>query len=426
MNKSSTILAFTIAAVAWAVLPAATRATQQHGAPTYETDTFSTTGETIPGTGRIGGIAVDRFGYVYVANFDLGVWRISPGGEARQLADGLYGSSGNVVAPNGDLLQGNWLANTIVRIDRQGEVHPFVSGGLDGPVGITIAPSGDIFVVNSRGNHVTRISQDGSEVTEFLRHELLQQPNSIVADREGNLFVANLSNTSILKITPDAEVEEIARLPGQGNAHLTFGSDGALYVTKIWDHVVMRVQLDGTYEVVSGNGLEGFQDGPLGESMVAYPNGIVQSGGVLYFNNLDGDMENGEKGTIVVRRLYPPSGRRALLESLHRGGVPAMLDTLQGLVGQGDDSMGRAAPGIYAFVRYLVRKAETEAAFALIERMLEGDPDKARAFVNAGNVHALAGSREEAMSYYRRALDADPDNEQAKLRLEAAELFRTP
>lgn len=412
------------ALVATAALAAAVSA-QQADSPGWHTDTFETTGERIPGTGRIGGIAADRFGYLYVANFDLGVWRISPGGQVSQLADGLYGSSGNVVASNGDLLQGNWLANSIVRIDRTGRVHPFVSQGLDGPVGLTIVPNGEIYVVNSRGSYVARVSADGSEVSEFLRHELISEPNSIVSDGDGNLYVVNLGNTSVLKVTSSAEVEEIARLPGQGNAHVALGPDGALYVTKIWDHVVLRVQMDGSYEVVSGNGLEGFRDGAPGESMIAFPNGITASGGTLYFNNLEGDMENGEDGTIVVRSLHPPSGQRVLMAALEEGGAPALMETFGAMVQQqGGGDFGRVAPGVYGFVRYLVRKAETEAAFALIDAMVEGDPDKARAYLNAGNAHALAGSREDAIAFYRKALEAAPDDERVQRRLEAAELFR--
>lgn len=42
-----------------------------------------------------GGVAVDRAGFVYVADFRETVWKVTPDGRVRVLATGLYARSGN-------------------------------------------------------------------------------------------------------------------------------------------------------------------------------------------------------------------------------------------------------------------------------------------------------------------------------------------
>lgn len=47
--------------------------------------------------GRLGGVAVDQLGFIYVSNFSESVWQISPEGTVKLLYDGLYGGSGNTM-----------------------------------------------------------------------------------------------------------------------------------------------------------------------------------------------------------------------------------------------------------------------------------------------------------------------------------------
>jgi len=51
--------------------------------------------------GAVGGVAVDRLGFVYVADFGNKVWRVTPWGEVELFADGLYGTSGNAIDGEG-------------------------------------------------------------------------------------------------------------------------------------------------------------------------------------------------------------------------------------------------------------------------------------------------------------------------------------
>ena len=68
--------------------------------------------------GSVGGVAVDRSGAVYVADFGETVWKIMPDGRSKVFATGLYGASGNAIDAQGNLLQANFYGNYLSKIDR--------------------------------------------------------------------------------------------------------------------------------------------------------------------------------------------------------------------------------------------------------------------------------------------------------------------
>ena len=75
----------------------------------------------IDARGSLGGITVDQLGFLYVANFRDGVWRIDPEtGRTEVLSRSLYGASGNAFDSQGNLYQASFLGNTITRIARDG------------------------------------------------------------------------------------------------------------------------------------------------------------------------------------------------------------------------------------------------------------------------------------------------------------------
>ncbi len=145
------------------------------------TETMSYEGQ-IVGTGRIGGIVMDNYGYLYVANQDEGLWKIYPSGEVKLFAEGFYGSGSGTALRNGDLLWSSYGGNKIFRIERDGTVHLLASEGLDGPVGMAATRGGDIYAVNYRSNYISHITPDGV-VTEFVRDDRFDGPNSISPDR---------------------------------------------------------------------------------------------------------------------------------------------------------------------------------------------------------------------------------------------------
>ena len=152
---------------------------------------------------QVGGVTADMVGDLYVADFGDTVWKITMEGERRIFATGLYGSSGNAIDAQGNLLQANFYGDSITKIDRKGEAQPFASG-LSGPVGVTVdRKTGEVYVANCRGNSVARIAADGT-VTPFAKSDLFKCPNGIAFDGAGNLYTVNFRDNRMLKIDPRA------------------------------------------------------------------------------------------------------------------------------------------------------------------------------------------------------------------------------
>lgn len=271
----------------------------------HRVETISLSAE-LESLGGIGGVSVDAQGRVIMANFHKYVWRISPDGEVEVLSDQFAGSSGNMVLGNGDILQSDFETQSIMKIGSgDGDVEVFADEGLDGPVGLATDPEGNVYVANFSGGYIARISPTGGVAAVFARHDRMTNPNSIVRAPSGDFYVADLRSPVLFKISAEGQVTEFVTLPGQANGHVSI-ADGALYVTQLMDHRVLRVELDGSFRAAAGTGVRGFEDDADGPVTVSYPNGIAvdPSGRFLYFNNHRGVMSSGERGDILLRVLH--------------------------------------------------------------------------------------------------------------------------
>jgi sugar lactone lactonase YvrE len=272
----------------------------------HTTETVATSVEMVS-NGLIGGMSVDAAGNIYNTNFHKSVWRTAPNGETVLLNDEFTNASGNFALPGGDLLQADYTENKIFRITPDGTRTVFADGGMNGPVGIVRRPDGDFIVANPKGKFLVRVPAGGGAAEVVLRDERLQEPNGVTIDPAGNIYVSDLDNGIVFKWTPQGELLELTELPGKGNAHGVYAG-GALYVNKIWDHVIYRVDLvSGAYGIVTGNGRPGYDDGPIGTATIEEPNGIATNAAkdVVYFNTHRGTMFRG-RGLVIVRRLVLP------------------------------------------------------------------------------------------------------------------------
>ncbi len=276
--------------------------------PEHFTETVPTSIEMLS-SGGIGGMSIDQDGSIFNTNFSESVWKTAPNGETTLLNGEFVSASGNLVLDTGDLLQCDWTENKIYRISPDGTRTVFAEDGLDGPVGILQRPTGDFIVANHRGKYLARVGSEGGPAEIVLRHDEMTQPNGVTMDDVGNIYVSDLGSGKVFKWTPDGDVEILAELPGRAaNSHAVVAG-GALYVNKIWDHVIYRVELEtGAFGIVSGNGRPGYDDGPVGVSTIEEPNGIATNStkDVVYFNTHRGTMGRDFEGRVIVRRLLIP------------------------------------------------------------------------------------------------------------------------
>lgn len=267
------------------------------------------TSERLESAGRLGGVAIDRFGNVFVSNFGATVWRVEPDGAVTTLSRDLRGSSGNAVDDMGNLYQASFLDGRIVRIAPDGVVSELVSAGLEGPVGLTVTADGTVYVCECRGNSISRISPDGA-ISPFAEHPDLDCPNGITRGPDDALYVVSFNNGYVVRIDPSGAATRFATLPDGRNAHVAFAG-GALWVTKIEANRLYRVSLDGVAERYAGNGQLGFEDDSVPVAPLARPNGIAATpdSGAVVVNTLDGPWRGQTPTRIVLRRVELPGAR---------------------------------------------------------------------------------------------------------------------
>jgi len=222
----------------------------------------------------VGGVTTDLLGNIYVADFGEFVWKITPEGKREVFASGLYGASGNAIDNQGNLLQSNFYGDSITKIDRKGQMQPFVTSGLSGPVGITInRKTGEVYVANCRSNSIAKIGTDGT-VSTFAKSDLFKCPNGVSFDGEGNLYVVNFRDNRMLKIDPGGVVTPFATVSDKGLGHLFFKKD-RFYVTAFESHEIYEVTLDGTVKRILGTGKRGLVNGSSTKAQLSFPNGIA-------------------------------------------------------------------------------------------------------------------------------------------------------
>lgn len=374
--------------------------------------------EALDSRGNLGGLTVDRLGFLYVANFRDAVWRISPDGEVETLTRSLYGASGNTVDPHGDLYQANFFGNTITRIARTGEIRRFVDQGLDGPVGLVFDADGRLYVCNCTGNYLSKVEPTG-EVSRFAESDRFACPNGIALGPDGQLYVTNFNNHDLLRVSRQGEVEVFATVPGgAGNAHLAFAK-GFFYVTKIFAHGVVKLSLAGDLFPLAGTGVAGHDDGPALEASLSSPNGIaVAPGGErLYVNTLVGEFRGGKPASITVRTIDLTTLTKVLDAARAEGGMDAVAAAYESyrrdpVRGQEDTVAEMIAYGY----RFLSARQINEA-LQIFSLNAEAHPASPPAQYQLGEAYRYSGRTEDAVRQYRKTLALDPDHAQAEARL---------
>ena len=244
------------------------------------------------------GIAVDSLGNVYVADSGNQVIRkITPGGVVSTFAgiseyegsvDGAEGTarfsgpSGMAMDNLGNLYVADWSSHTIRRITPGGMVttlagSAFVSGGADGT-----------------GNKAR-----------------FDVPSSLTVDSSGNVFVADQNNHALRKVTPLGTVSTFAGLPGSGATDgngnvarfhhpqgVATDSAGNLFVSEVANHTIRKITPLGAVSTFAGlAGTSGYSDGTSGEARFSGPGGTaVDSAGNVFVADTQ---------TQTIRKIIP-------------------------------------------------------------------------------------------------------------------------
>lgn len=198
------------------------------------------------------GVAVAANGDLYVADtYNHTLRKVTPGGTVTTIAglagvcgyaDGV-GSAAQFCMPHGVALDatGNiYVADrdgdSIRRVTPQGTVStilgPGNGGGLSRPVGVAVDAAGTVYVADT-GNHVVRRITAAGAATILAgmpgsagyiegtgMDARFDEPNGVAVDADGNLYVSDMTNRAIRRVSPAGAVTTIVGLPGVDGVRL--------------------------------------------------------------------------------------------------------------------------------------------------------------------------------------------------------------
>ncbi len=367
---------------------------------------------------QLGGVTVDRLGFIYVSNFHDAVWKISPQGKVTLLSDGMYGSSGNTLDARGNLYQANFFSNTIVKIDRFGEVTTFVENGLNGPVGMVFDGENNLYVCNFNDNNILRITPE-KDISVFAKGDLFNGPNGITIDGEGNIMVVNFNSNQVIKISPEGTPSVFAEVKGtDGNAHLVYYND-QFFLTKIKSNRVYRINKKGEVKLLAGTGKTAITPGPAPSASFSAPNGIGVDAttGVLYVNNVNGQWTSKEPTTIDLSKIELLTLSQMMSHHIDNNDLDAAKAAFWAYHNDSFHADENLGPATGTLGWQYMAKRNVSASILLFSLLSEAYPDRWRPWYYLGETYKIIGQPDQAKEFYEKALAKDPDNKSVLARL---------
>ena len=240
------------------------------------------------------GVAADSAGNLYIADSDSAsstnvggrVLKVSTDGTITTVAGNLSG-----------FFQGTLFYPAVLAVDSAGNLY---MGNVIGQQVWKLTTDGTITLV--AGNGTAGFSGDGKPAISAE----LTQPSGVAVDTAGNVYIADLNNQRVRKVTTDGTITTVA-----GNGTAGFSGDGKpaisaelndpsgvavdsagnLYIADSNNQRVRKVTTDGTITTWAGNGTAGFsgEKVPATTAELNHPIGVaVDNAGNLYigdFNN---------------------------------------------------------------------------------------------------------------------------------------------
>ncbi len=220
----------------------------------------------------------------------------------------------------------SYTISTLAGSDWVGENVPATSAILLQAEGIAMDPAGNIYISDANNHRVRQIAPNGFIHTIAgngapgfsgdggpASSSQLNSPYGLALDVSGNLYIADLGNARIRRITPAGVISTVA-----GGGSLTAGGanegsnaslvsfksprniaiddSGAMYISDFGGARVYRMAPDGTLTTLAGTGWPGYSgDGPAPFAQLNYPTALAA--------DHQGNVYIADSGNHLIRRV---------------------------------------------------------------------------------------------------------------------------
>jgi sugar lactone lactonase YvrE len=284
------------------------------------------------------GIVMDGSGTIFVADaFNNKIRKITPSGVVSSLAgsgengfaDGtgakaiFNGPAGIAIDKKGNLYTAEFNGHRIRKITPEGVVTTLAGSGkpgfaegrgeeasFDNPEGIAVDRDGNVFVADSKNHRVRKITPDGmvstlagSGIAGYAdgtgAEASFNKPIGVAVDKDGNVYIADVNNHRVRKITASGVVTTLAGSgkSGSKDGHgtgasfnspwgVTIDQFGDIYVAESKGQKIRRIGADGRVSTLAGSGEKGAKDGDSLSASFDFPWGVaVDDSNAVYLSD---------------------------------------------------------------------------------------------------------------------------------------------
>ncbi|MEY4201225.1 MAG: hypothetical protein RLZZ265_2965 [Verrucomicrobiota bacterium] len=254
--------------------------------------------------------------------------------------------AGLVVDADGNLLVADVGNHTIRRISTNGMVSILAgavgqSGFLDGsvtearfnqPYFLALDTAGDLYVTELINHTVRKITKAGVVSTFAGGSGQFNRPAGLAFDPAGNLYVADTANHVIRLVTPGGLVLTLAGVPGNGGSNdgpaatarfyfpsdLTVDAQGNIYVSDSGNDTIRKISALGAVTTLAGAPLQkAGTDGTGSAARFYQPYGIRL--------DASGNLVIADSGNSAIRRVTPEGAVTTI------GGLAGQIGTVNGI-----------------------------------------------------------------------------------------------
>ncbi len=242
----------------------------------------------------------------------------------------------------------SYVIQTVAGSDNTGDGGSPLSAVLGQPEGIALDSAGNIYIADAAASRVRKIALDGTIQTFAgtgtpgfsgdggpATAAALNQPYGLAFDHFGNLYIADLGNARVRKVTSDGAIHTVAgggTLPATSQAqggpaisaqlmqprNVTIDTAGNLYISDFEANQVYNVGTNGTLTLVAGTGVAGLSGDGMGAliAQLNAPAGLaVDATGSLYVADSGNNRVRKVSSGVIITVFNTPSPTGLALDS---------------------------------------------------------------------------------------------------------------